>query len=214
MGACQRHVGEAHRYDDLSIVVVKKLEDQGWDGKLRGTVRLGDKIDFKEGVDSSFTVRFLPLDMFDNWQRGSVLSDFTANYFRHNFPSEEQFGLISTVVNELVENAVKFTANNSLPVDLTLKKALGRMLVQTANTVPLHRAQPFMAVCRELFEKDLDELYVARLKQDSGDRNASGLGLLLIRKDYSSKLSFEFVFDEDNTVRVTATAELAFGEMG
>ena len=214
MGACQRHVGEAHRYDDLSIVVVKKLEDQGWDGKLRGTVRLGDKIDFKEGVDSSFTVRFLPLDMFDNWQRGSVLSDFTANYFRHNFPSEEQFGLISTVVNELVENAVKFTANNSLPVDLTLKKALGRMLVQTANTVPLHRAQPFMAVCRELFEKDLDELYVARLKQDSGDRNASGLGLLLIRKDYSSKLSFEFLFDEDSTVRVTATAELAFGDMG
>ena len=118
------------------------------------------------------------------------------------------------MVNELVENAVKFTANNSLPVDLTLKKALGRMLVQTANTVPLHRAQPFMAVCRELFEKDLDELYVARLKQDSGDRNASGLGLLLIRKDYSSKLSFEFLFDEDSTVRVTATAELAFGDMG
>ena len=177
-------------------------------------MHLGDKIDFTEGVDSSFTVRFLPLDMFDHWQRGSVLSDFTANYFRHNFPSEEQFGLISTVVNELVENAVKFTSNNSLPVDLTLKKAAGRMLLQAANTVPLHRAQPFMAVCRELFEKDLDELYVERLKQDSTDRNASGLGLLLIRKDYSSRLSFEFRFDEDNTVRVTATAELVFGENG
>ena len=214
MAACQKHVGDARRFDDLSIVVVKKLEDKGWDGQLRGTVRLGDKIDFTDGVDSSFTVRFLPLDMFDNWQRGSVLSDFTANYFRHNFPSEEQFGLISTVVNELVENAVKFTANNSLPVDLTLKKAMGRMLLQAANTVPIHRAQPFMAVCRELFEKDLDELYLERLKQDSTDRDASGLGLLLIRKDYSSKLSFEFRFDEDNTVRVTATAELAFGEDG
>ncbi len=214
MAACQKHVGDARRFDDLSIVVVKKLEDRGWDGQLRGTVRLGDKIDFTEGVDSSFTVRFLPLDMFDNWQRGSVLSDFTANYFRHNFPSEEQFGLISTVVNELVENAVKFSSNNSLPVDLTLKKAMGRMLLQAANTVPIHRAQPFMAVCRELFEKDLDDLYVERLKQDSTDRDASGLGLLLIRKDYSSKLSFEFRFDEDNTVRVTATAELAFGEDG
>jgi serine phosphatase RsbU (regulator of sigma subunit) len=214
MAACQKHVGSARRYDDLSLVVVKRQEDRGWDGQLRGTVRLGDKIDFTEGVDSSFTVRFLPLDMFDHWQRGSVLSDFTASYFRHNFPSEEQFGLISTVVNELVENAVKFTSNNSLPVDLTLRKASGRMLLQAANTVPLHRAQPFMAVCRELFEKDLDELYIERLQQDTSDRNASGLGLLLIRKDYSSKLSFEFRFDEDNTVRVTATAELTFGENG
>ena len=214
MAACRKHIGDAHRHDDLSIVVVKKQEDQGWDGQLHGTVRLGDKIDFTEGVDSSFTVRFLPLDMFDHWQRGSALSDFTANYFRHNFPSEKQYGLISTVVNELVENAVKFTTNNSLPVDLTLKKARGRMLLQAANTVPLHRAQPFMAVCRDLFEKDLDELYVERLKQENVDPVSSGLGLLLIRKDYSSKLSFEFSFDEDNTVRVTATAEIVFGEDG
>jgi hypothetical protein len=137
-----------------------------------------------------------------------------AGYFRHNFPQEEQFGLVSTVVNELVENAVKFTTNNSLPVDLTLKKAPGRMLVQASNTVPVHRCQPFMAVCRELFEKDLDELYLERIKQDTTDHDASGLGLLLIRKDYSSKLSFEFRFDEDNTVRVTATAELSFEDNG
>ncbi len=214
MGACQKHIGEAHLYDDLSLVVVKKVPDKGWDGQMKGTVRLGDRIDVITGVDSSFTVRFLPLDMFDNWQRGSVLSDFTATYFRHNFPRDEEFGLISTVVNELVENAVKFTTNNSLPVELTLKKAPRRMLIQAANTVPVHRCQPFMAVCRELFEKDLDELYMERIKQDRTDSDASGLGLLLIRKDYSSKLSFEFRFDENNTARVTATAELSFQENG
>ena len=214
MAACQKHIGGARRYDDLSIVVVKKVPDNGWDGQMKGTVRLGDKIDLAEGVDSSFTVRFLPLDMFDNWQRGSVLSDFIAAYFRHNFPKDEEYGLISTVVNELVENAVKFTTNNSLPVELTLKKAPGRMLIQAANIVPVNRCQPFMAVCRELFEKDLDELYMERIKQDRTDSDASGLGLLLIRKDYSSKLSFEFRFDEDSTVRVTATAELSFQDDG
>ncbi len=214
MAACQKHIGEARHYDDLSLVVVKKVPDQEWDGQLKGTVRLGDRIDLVEGVDSSFSVRFLPLDMFDDWQRGSVLSDFMAGYFRHNFPQEEQFGLVSTVVNELVENAVKFTTNNSLPVDLTLKKAPGRMLIQASNTVPVNRCQPFMAVCRELFEKDLEELYLERIKQDTTDHDASGLGLLLIRKDYSSRLSFEFRFDEDNSVRVTATAELSFDDNG
>jgi hypothetical protein len=84
------------------------------------------------------------------------------------------------------------------------------MLVQAANTIPVNRCQPFMAVCQELFEKDLDDLYMERLKQDQENRSASGLGLLLIKKDYSSRLSFEFRFDEDNNVRVTAIAELVF----
>ena len=212
MDACRRHIGEARRYDDLSLLVVKKLPDAVWDGELRGTVHLGDTIDLTEGVDSSFTVRFLPLDMFDHWQRGSAISDFTARYFHHNFPQEEHFGLISTVVNELVENAAKFTANNSLPVDLTLRKGAGRLLVQATNMVPVHRCQPFMTVCKELFARDLDELYLERVKQDREDKEASGLGLLLIRKDYSTRLSFEFRFDEENTVRVTVTAELALGD--
>ena len=210
MEACQRHIGESRRFDDISLVVVKKTEDKGWDGQLRGTVRLGDKIDFDQGVESAFTVRFLPLDMFDSWQRGSLLSDFTAEYFRHNFPSEQQSGLISTVVNELVENAVKFSTNNSLPVELTLQKAKDRVVVRATNSVPLNRCNPFMAVCRELFEKDLDELYVERTTQDMNDREASGLGLLLIKKDYSSRLGFSFQFDEENTVLVTAAAELDF----
>ena len=208
--ACQKHIGQARRFDDISVVVVKKVEDRGWDGQLRGTVHVGDTIDAENGVESAFNVRFLPLDMFDDWRRGSVLSDFTAEYFKHNFPSVEQTGLISTVVNELVENAVKFTSNNSLPVELTLKKASGKLLIQISNIVPQNRSQPFMAVCRELFEKDLDELYVKRLDQGRADKESSGLGLLLIRKDYSSKLGFNFRFDDDDTVQVAVTAELTF----
>ncbi|HVP19731.1 MAG TPA: SpoIIE family protein phosphatase [Spirochaetia bacterium] len=208
--ACQQHIGQARRFDDISVVVVKKVEDKGWDGQMRGTVEVGDRIDFEKEVESAFNVRFLPLDMFDNWQRGSVLSDFTADYFRHNFPSDEQTGLISTVVNELVENAVKFSSNNSLPVDLTLKKARGRLLVQISNTVPQNRCQPFMAICRELFAANLDDLYVKRMDEGRKDKESSGLGLLLIKKDYTSKLGFQFRFDDDDTVRVTVTTELAF----
>ena len=208
--ACQRHIGQARRFDDISVVVVKKVADKGWDGQLRGTVHVGDAIDLDSGVESAFNVRFLPLDMFDHWQRGSVLSDFTADYFRHNFPSEEQAGLISTVVNELVENAVKFSSNNSLPVELILRKANDRMVVEITNTLPQNRTQPFMATCRELFESNLDELYVKRMDQGRTDRESSGLGLLLIKKDYSTKLSFQFRFDDDDTVQVTVATELAF----
>jgi hypothetical protein len=155
-------------------------------------------------------VRFLPLDMFDSWQRGSLLSDFAAQYFAHNFPLESDVGLISTVVNELVENAVKFSANNSLPVDVTVRKARQRLVVRAVNSVPRHRCEPFIGVCGQLFERNLDDLYVERIGENTVRREASGLGLLLVKKDYCTGLSFEFRFDEDETVQVAVTAELNF----
>jgi hypothetical protein len=95
-----------------------------------------------------------------------------------------------------------------MPVDLTLKKAESRLLVQAANSVPHHRCEPFMAVCKQLFERDLDELYVQRIDENTVQLEASGLGLLLVKKDYCDGLSFEFRFDEDETVQVTVTAVL------
>jgi serine phosphatase RsbU (regulator of sigma subunit) len=208
--ACQKHLGSGRRLDDISVMVIRRQEDKGWDGTLQGTVHVGDKIDFEQEAESAFTLRFLPLDMFDSWQRGSVLSNFTAQYFGHNFPRPDESGLISTVVNELVENAVKFSANNSLPVDLTMRKAPGRLLVRATNSVPHHRCGGFMEVCRQLFDRDLDDLYVERVAEDSINQDASGLGLLLVKKDYCSRLSFDFRFDEDDTVQVSVTAELDF----
>ena len=49
---------------------------------------IGDRIDFETDIDNYFALTFLPLDFFDNWERGSLLSDFAADYFRHNFPNE------------------------------------------------------------------------------------------------------------------------------
>jgi sigma-B regulation protein RsbU (phosphoserine phosphatase) len=212
LDACEKHIGTARRYDDISVVVVRKLADPGWDGQMRGTVHVGDAIDTDHGIESTCSLRFLPLDMFDNWQRGSMVSDFTADYFRHNFPSEQQVGLISTVVNELVENAVKFTPKNSLPVELTFKKSKDSLIVEATNSVPSNRCLRFMTVCRELFERNLDDVYLERMDQNTKDASSSGLGLLLIKKDYSARLGFHFHFDDEGTVRVTVTTQLDFSE--
>lgn len=208
--SCKRHIGEGRRFDDISVLVIKQGRSVPWDGELRGTVHIGDRIDFDRDFQSVFTIAMLPLDLFDSWQRGGLLSDFLADYFRPNFGSDEEHGLISTVVNELVENAAKFSANNSLPIDVTLKKHSGGLMVRTVNTVPHHRCRPFMEICAELFRKDLDELYVSRVEQDMQDREASGLGLLLIKKDYSASLGFDFTFEDEGAVQVAVTADLQF----
>lgn len=208
--SCRRHIGDQRPLDDISVMVIKKGPNVPWDGQMRGTVHIGDKLEFDRDVQSVFSITMLPLDLFDSWQRGSLVSDFLADYFRPNYGSEEEHGLISTVVNELVENAAKFSANNSLPIDVTLKKHPGGLLVRTVNSVPHHRCKPFMDVCAELYRKNLDELYIARIEHDVEDREASGLGLLLIRKDYSSRLGFDFTFEDEGNVQVAVTADLQF----
>ena len=176
----------------------------------RPAVKIGDTIDFEDEIDNLLSLTFLPLDFFDNWERGSMLSNFAADYFRHNFPSNEEHNLISTVLNELIENAVKFSRNNSMPVTIMLKKRSNHLMIKAVNSLPRHRQDSFMEKCKEIFDKDLEQLYVDRVHSNLEKATGSGIGLILIKKDYCEALSFEFFDDDTSCPHVAITAELDF----
>ena len=174
---------------------------------------IGDPIDFEHDTENCFTFSFLPLDFFDSWERSSLLSNFAADYFEHNFPGGAAHNLISTVLNELIENAVKFSRNNSMPVEIVMKKRKSELLIRADNSLPRHRQDAFMAICKDIFERDLDELYVERMNSNLTDSGSSGIGLILIRKDYSAGLNFNFYTDGRNSAHVVVTAQLDFHDL-
>ncbi len=177
-------------------------------GSADSAIHIGDPIDFAVETENCVSLTFLPLDFFDCWERGSLLSNFAADYFNHNFPGDKVQNLISTVLNELIENAVKFSRNNSMPVVITMKKRKEELLIQADNTLPKHRQQAFIKICHELFEKNLDELYVQRMNQNVTNTTSSGIGLILIKKDYSAGLGFQFYTDDRNCAHVAVTVRL------
>ncbi len=158
-------------------------------------IQIGDTIDFENDTEDFFSVTFLPLDFFDNWERGNLLSNFLAEYYRHNFPEAEAQNLISTVLNELIENAVKFSRNNSMPVEITIRKRREELLIRADNTLPKNRQEAFISICRELSRANLNALYIDRMHQNIEDPTSSGIGLILIKKDYSEGLNFQFYHD-------------------
>jgi len=176
-------------------------------------LHIGTAVDFEHDTESRFQVTVLPLDFFDYWARGSMLSNFLADYYNHNFPGQEAHNLISTVLNELIENAVKFSRNNSMPVEITVKKRKDELLIQADNSLPVHRRDPFIAICREISERDLDELYLERIQENLRNPTSSGIGLILLKKDYCSGLSFDFYTDDRNSARVAVTALLDFKDL-
>ena len=169
---------------------------------------IGDKIDFSSGIETSFSLTFLPLDIFDSWERAGSLSDFIAGYFSPYFHSESAHNLISTIFNELIENAVKFSRNNSQPIDIVVKKRNNGLLAQITNSIPRHRKKTFIEICRELFQKDLDKLYLQKIEEGMGDTRKSGIGLILIKKDYNIKIGFDFFVARNSIMKVAVTLEL------
>ncbi|MCK5153106.1 MAG: GHKL domain-containing protein [Spirochaetales bacterium] len=169
---------------------------------------IGDKIDFERDIETTFEFNFLPLDIFDNWSRVSSLSDFIAEYFESYFDSEAAHNVISTIFNEFIENAVKFTKNNSQPINIIVKKRDDNLISRITNTIPGHRKTTFIGICKELFTNDLDELFLTKIEEGSNDNSKSGIGLILIKKDYQVKTNFDFFESTNSANNVAVTFNL------
>ena len=169
---------------------------------------IGDQINFERDIETTLSMSFLPLDIFDNWSRAGSLSDFIAEYFGSYFEGESSNNIISTVFNEFIENAVKFTKNNSQPIMLVVKKRGGSLITRITNTIPRHRKTEFISVCNDLYGKDLEDLFLERIKDGAEDSTKSGIGLILIKKDYQVETSFDFFEDGQSVNKVAVTFKM------
>ena len=175
-------------------------------------IHIGDEIDTEQNIENIFRVSLLPLDIFDFWERCGQFSDFIADYFNYNFTDRPGCkNLISTVINELVENSVKYSKNKSQPIELIIRKRGHRLVITITNSVPRHQKEKFADVCQELFNRDLDELYVERVQAASTDAKYSGLGLILLKKDYGAQLGFNFFDNEQELSYVTVSLDIEVG---
>ncbi len=169
---------------------------------------LGDSIDMEQDTENLFTLSFLPLDIFDHWDRCGDIADFVARFFRYSFAAHSSYNIISTVVNELTENAVKYSRNKSSPIYLEARKRGEQLIISMTNALPRNQREHFAAVGRELFEKDLEQLYLEKLTIGKDDRSFSGIGLVLLKKDYDVSLSMDFLVNGAGDLLVCITIEL------
>ena len=169
---------------------------------------IGDRIDFDKDIETTFKFNFLPLDMFDNWDRTGSLSDFIADYFGSYFDNESSHNVISTIFNEFIENAVKFTKNNSQPISIIVKKRDANLISRIVNTIPMHRKDAFISICNDLYSRNLDELFIEKIEEGTTDKRKSGIGLILIKKDYQVKTNFDFYEDDKSNNNVAVTFKL------
>ncbi len=168
---------------------------------------------------ASFENRILlaegPIDL--TWQHASVTAEFLGDIYgmrsgAQRLNDNEARHSVGYLVNELLENAVKFRA----PCDVLVESSLdgNRFEIKVSNYISEETSRRFQPLLAEITQGDPGELLIQRIEANAGDAfsSGSGLGLLTLMSDYGARLGWRFSRSTAGTLvflEVFAALELA-----
>lgn len=166
-------------------------------------------------AESVFKTEFHPIDFMTHWKRCGLMADFIGSFYSFDGSGREDDRILynlSTVINELIENAAKFSRQRS-PVFMSFKHFSNLLQVEVINQAPVSVAVPFKELAKTLITADIEELYFKKLEENENEKQ-SGIGLMMILKDYPVEMAFRFADSEDGKyVTVTVKAYIATEEV-
>ncbi len=177
--------------------------------------------DTKEYLIISFSSQTLPIH--ERWRNNSLSANFLADYWGSFYTISDKASersrnevrdAVSYIVNELLENALKYSDPESdAPIRIRLFMSEDSLRFYITNSIAPQEISRFRKQIESILEGDTKELYIQTLernaKNDSG--GDSGLGLLTLINDYNAGLAWKFDKQEKNhdTDIVTTMVRLA-----
>lgn len=132
-----------------------------------------------------------------SWQHASETCEFLGDIFalrhaRTGADYNDARHSIIYLVNELLENAIKFRAPGDIRVTCSLEE--GNFELTVSNEAALETAGRFRSLIEEIISRDPGELLIERIEANAADEtsSASGLGLLTLMNDYGARLGWDF----------------------
>ncbi|HEX9240849.1 MAG TPA: ATP-binding protein, partial [Anaeromyxobacter sp.] len=122
-----------------------------------------------------------PIDLVTEWRRCGIISDFAAAYLEWAFARRSTArSVVSTVVNELVENAAKFSVDNRVHTDVTIRHYGEILHAEVRNEAAEGHVARLTEVLEDLARDGAEAVFRRRIE------GRSGLGLALIARDYNA----------------------------
>ncbi|MGM0532392.1 MAG: slr1658 superfamily regulator [Bacteroidota bacterium] len=154
--------------------------------------------------DLKLTVK--PIDLITHWRRCGMIADFVAEYYESG-ETEIDKNIVSTVFNELIENASKYSTKRDSEIHIEVKRYNRILKMQVSN---ISNQSYFESLINRLTHiinsKNLDELfYNEMLKKANGDKQ-SEIGLLIMIKDYQIKLGAKLAEKGEDLFEITVQA--------
>ncbi|AZO01384.1 ATP-binding protein [Mesorhizobium sp. M9A.F.Ca.ET.002.03.1.2] len=157
-----------------------------------------------------------PLEL--SWHHCATTSDFIADTFATRFqPSRNDYKevrhSIGYLINELIENAVKFRAPGGIMIEASMDSETFK--VKVSNVVDGEVATGFQGFLSEITAGDPGDLLIQRIEANAADpeMTSSGLGLLTLMSDYGARLAWIFSpTDENGRICLETYASIAISQ--
>jgi hypothetical protein len=142
-----------------------------------------------------FRLKITLKELLSVWKRCGVTADYGARYLSCAVKQEKQLeNSASTILNELIENAAKYSASGAESVELRISSEKDRIIFQVDNTSDAEHFYAFRDFVMELTSGvDVQEMYLKKLQSiGAKDDGSSGIGLMTIISYYGLKISCRF----------------------
>jgi hypothetical protein len=139
-----------------------------------------------------------PIDLTAHWPRCGLLSDLVAGYIAYAYHESQEmykfpiYSSISMIFQELIENAAKYSHHRETIIRVRVKHFNSVVRLEVQNDATIAFGEKFEAYVERLLTSDLEEMHVQIVEDKALDRSQSGLGLVMLLKDYPIKFGAHF----------------------
>ncbi len=174
---------------------------------LKSTI-MGDKIDLNNKFNEKLYLSVIPKNILSYWSKASDVANFIADFYHYDFSNKAVHNNISTVLNELIENAVKFSSIKEHKIDIYSYNNSRELIFQITNSISMESWNKLKKVHEEMESTDLKKLYVKRIHDLSTSKSGTGIGLLLLKKDYGIDINFSLEENREAEDLLTTTVKM------
>src|SRR5687768_4810932 len=125
---------------------------------------------------SAVDLELRALEIVVHWRRCGLTADWLAGYFAYDFEIDARaaaLSVLSTVANELLENAVKFCSDKQRPVRIAIQNHGEFLRFETRNRARAAHVSALRSALEALSGNALEELFAERV-QHQAEPGASG----------------------------------------
>ncbi len=173
----------------------------------------GNTVASNSGDATRFGLKLMATPLELSWHHCGVTSDFIGEYFSRACPQKvdpvDARHSISYMINEILENAVKFRCGGDIEINSSLED--DTFEIQIVNVIDPKTAEGFQEHLTALLDREPGELLLERIEENAlnPDSSGSGLGLLTLMSDYEAKLGWSFASERASEgVELTTYAAL------